>query len=68
MDPEMVKLILPLAVLQIGLQIYALINLFVQNHGRTRNLNGPIWGVIIVLGSLLGAVLYLLLGRSETEG
>lgn len=54
------NLILPLIVLQFILMIIALVD--VIRHQRT---NGPfiMWIVIIVLGNLIGPILYFVFGR-----
>lgn len=54
------NLILPIIVLQFILMIVALVD--VIRHQRT---NGPfiMWIFIIVLGSLLGSILYFIFGR-----
>jgi DMSO reductase anchor subunit len=55
-------LLIPLLVLQLGLQIWALVDL-----ARREATNGPkwLWAVIIVIGELLGAVVYFIAGRKE---
>ena len=55
-------LIIPLIVLQLGLQIWALVDL-----AKREATHGPkwLWVVIIVLGELLGAVIYFIAGRKE---
>jgi hypothetical protein len=55
-------LLIPLIVLQLGLQIWALVDL-----ARREATNGPkwLWAVIIVLGEMLGPVVYFIAGRKE---
>jgi DMSO reductase anchor subunit len=55
-------LLIPLVVLQLGLQIWALVDL-----ARREATNGPkwLWAVIIILGELLGPVVYFIAGRKE---
>lgn len=55
-------LIIPLVILQLGLQIYALVDL-----SRREKVKGKkwAWAVGILLGQILGPILYLLLGRVE---
>jgi hypothetical protein len=55
-------LFIPLVVLQLGLQIWALVDL-----ARREATNGPkwLWAVIIVIGELLGPVVYFIAGRKE---
>lgn len=64
MNPtEMIRLIWPLIVIQLALQIYALVDLIKRK--KTKNLSVPVWAIIIILGEVFGAVIYLLIGRSE---
>ena len=60
---ELIKLIWPIIVIQLALQIYAIVN--VIKKGKTKNLSVPIWVIIILLGEIVGAIVYLLAGRSE---
>ncbi len=55
-------LLIPIVLLQIGLMIFALIDL--ARRERTR---GPkwMWVIIIVLGELIGPIVYLVVGREE---
>jgi hypothetical protein len=54
--------IIPLVLLQLGLMVYCLIDL--SRRERTR---GPklLWVFLIVLGELIGPVVYLIIGRIE---
>ena len=54
--------LIPVILLQVGLMVFALVDLV--RRERTR---GPkwLWAIIIVLGELLGPILYLLIGREE---
>jgi len=54
--------LIPLLLLQLGLAIFCLIDLARRN--RTR---GPkwMWAIIIILGELIGPLVYLLIGRQE---
>ena len=55
-------LLIPLVVLQLGLQIWALVDL-----ARREATIGPkwLWAVIIIIGELLGPVIYFIAGRKE---
>jgi hypothetical protein len=57
-----IPLLIPLILLQLGLQIWALIDL-----ARREATHGPkwLWVVIIILGEFLGAVIYFIVGRKE---
>jgi len=59
--PEKIWLFVPLIVLQLALLVVALIDLI-----RRKPKGALIWGVVIVLLSVLGPVLYFALGRKGT--
>ncbi len=56
--------LIPLIVIQVGLQIYALVDIY-----RRKTVREPLpvwaWVAIVVLGSLLGPIAYFTLGRGE---
>lgn len=60
---EVLKMVWPLIIVQIALQIYALVDLFKRK--KVKNLSLPVWAVIIILGEIVGPILYLLIGREE---
>ncbi len=60
---DLLKLIWPIIIIQLALQIYAIVD--VVKKGKTKNLSVPAWVIIIVLGEIIGAIVYLLIGRSE---
>lgn len=62
---DLLRIIWPLILLQLAFQVYALYDLFKIKSGKTKNLTPVIWAVIIVLGEIMGAALYFILGRSE---
>ena len=62
---EIIKFLVPLVVLQIGFQVYAIYDLVAKKQRKTRNLNFAIWLVIIILGEIAGPALYFILVRSE---
>ncbi len=59
---QYLPLILPLLAIQVGLAVFALVDL-----ARRERTKGPkwLWAIIIILGEILGPVLYLLVGREE---
>lgn len=59
---EILPFILPLLILQLGLAIYCLMDLYKREKTR-----GPkwMWALIILLGELVGPVVYLVWGRQE---
>jgi len=60
---EMWLLIAPLAILQLGLMAFALVDW--ARRSRTRYLDRRVWLVIIVIFSIIGPVAYFFLGREE---
>jgi hypothetical protein len=62
---EILKIVWPLILIQLAFQIYALIDLFRVKKAKTKNLSPAIWGIIIVLGEVVGPALYFIFGRSE---
>ena|GEM_PF-1568562 len=58
-DGNVWLLITPILLLQLGLLIYNGFNLFRKD--RTRFMSKPIWVVIILLGGLIGNIVYLFL-------
>ena len=55
-------LLIPVVLLELGLMIFALIDLI-----RRERTKGPkwLWAIIIVLINIIGPVVYLLVGREE---
>ena len=65
LPPTLIKflpLLIPIVLLQIGLQIYALVDLYRQQAVR-----GPkwVWVIIIVLLEIFGPIVYFFAGRKE---
>lgn len=59
---KILPLVIPIAILQLVLMIVALVDL--AKRERTR---GPkwLWVIIIIVGELLGPILYFVIGREE---
>ncbi len=59
---EYLALLIPIILLQLGLMIFALIDLV-----RREKTRGPkwLWVLIIIFGQLLGPIIYFLVGRQE---
>ncbi len=60
--PKLLPLLIPILIIQIGLQIWALIDLYRQPVSK-----GPkwIWVLVILLLEILGPVVYFLFGKRE---
>ena len=61
----MTRLLVVLAVVVVAFTIYAVIDLIMTDRSRVRALNKPLWAVIIVVIPVIGAVLWLTLGKSR---
>lgn len=59
-EPRLVLLLLPVILLQLGLMIFALVDLI-----KTPYTNGPkwMWAVIIIVVNIIGPILYFVMGR-----
>ncbi len=59
---KLLPLLIPLILLQLVLMVIALVDL-----ARRPKTLGPkgMWAIIIVLGELIGPILYLIIGRKE---
>jgi ABC-2 type transport system ATP-binding protein len=64
MTPELLLLLVPLFAVQLGLMVLAVIDLL-RDDRRVRGGNKGVWAVVIVFASMIGPVLYFLLGREE---
>ena len=61
---EILPLIIPLLIIQLALILFALRDL-IGPERRVRGGNKAIWAVIIILGELVGPIIYFLVGREE---
>jgi len=59
-----IALILPIMLLQLGLIIFALVDLVTRRS--VRYLSRWVWALLIIFIGFLGPVLYLVIGREET--
>ncbi|MHB1357579.1 MAG: PLD nuclease N-terminal domain-containing protein [Anaerolineae bacterium] len=55
--------IVPLVVIQLGLMLYALLDLV--RRERAKHLPKWLWALIVLFGQLLGPLAYLILGRED---
>src|SRR4051812_30238807 len=63
-DPSILLLIVPLAIVQLTLLILAVVDLL-RDDRRVRGGNKGVWAVIIVFVNLIGPILYFLVGRDD---
>jgi len=62
---QYLPVIIPLAVIQLGLMIAALIHIF--THKNYRFGNRILWVIIAVVINTIGPILYFVIGRGEDE-
>ncbi len=63
-ETQILLLVLPIAVIQLGLLAFALRDLL-RPERRVRGDSKLMWGVIIVVVNLIGPILYFAVGRQE---
>ena len=63
-DTQIILLLLPILIIQIGLIVLALRDLL-RPERRVRGDSKLMWGVIIVVINIIGPILYFLVGREE---
>ena len=61
---QIVALLVPIIVIQVGLMIGALIDLE-RDERRVRGGNKLVWALVIVFVNLLGPIVYFVAGREE---
>jgi hypothetical protein len=61
---QIVALLVPIIVIQVGLMIAALIDLE-RDERRVRGGNKLVWALVIVFVNLLGPIVYFVAGRDE---
>ena len=59
--------LIPIFIIQLGLQLYAIVVLFRQDT-TVRGGKKWIWLIVIVLLEILGPIVFFILGRTEGEG
>jgi ABC-type ATPase involved in cell division len=62
-----VLLLIPVALIQIGLMLYALYDLF-QEDRRVRGDSKIVWALIIAFVNIIGPLVYFFVGREESKG
>ena len=64
-DTTLLLLIIPLVVIDLGMVVYSIIDLF-KPERKVRGGNKLVWLLVILLVSTLGWLAYLLFGREES--
>ena len=57
---EVVKMFAPLLIIQVSFQVFCLINLI---KNGVANLSKLGWSAIVVLGGIIGCIIYLIVGK-----
>ena len=63
-DTQILLLVLPIVVLELGLIVFALRDLL-RPERRVRGDSKLMWGILILLVGMLGPLLYLTVGRRD---
>ena len=63
-DPQIILLLVPVIVIQIGLTVFALWDL-TRPERRVRGDSKLMWGLIVVFVGTLGPLIYLAVGRED---
>jgi hypothetical protein len=61
---QIIPFLIPIFVIQVGLQIYSIVNLVKRK--RVPFNNKLIWGIIILCGGIFGSIIYLIF-RGDDE-
>lgn len=59
---ELIKLLMPVIVFQVGFALFCVVMIWRKG---VRNLNKPLWTVIVVFVNLIGPVIFLIVGRKR---
>jgi hypothetical protein len=59
---KLIPLLIPILIIQLGLQIYALIDLYRRPDVRGGKL---LWAIIIILGEIIGPIVYFIFASRE---
>ena len=62
---QIIALLIPIIVIQLGLMIAALVDLE-RDERRVRGGSKLVWAIVIVFVNILGPILYFIAGREES--
>ena len=65
LSTSLVLILLPLALIELGLVVFSLVDLF-RSERRVVGGNKLVWALVIVLVGTIGPIVYLLVGRKES--
>jgi hypothetical protein len=65
LSTSLVLILLPLAVIELGLVVFSLVDLF-KSERRVVGGNKLVWALVIVLVGTIGPIVYLLAGRKQS--
>jgi hypothetical protein len=65
LSTSLVLILLPLALIELGLLVFSLVDLF-RPERRVVGNNKLVWALIIVLVGTIGPIVYLLAGRKQS--
>lgn len=64
----MVRILIVGIVIAVAFTLYSLVDAAMTDHTRARGVSKPVWIVIIVLVPVIGALLWLLIGKGAAPG
>ena len=64
-SPTLLLILLPLVVIDVGLVVFSLVDLF-KPERRVLGDNKLVWALVIVLVGTIGPIVYLLAGRKQS--
>ncbi len=62
MPQDLILYVIPLAIIQLTIQVFALVNVSKKETNEIRFESKLVWVLIIIFGSMLGAIAYFLFG------
>lgn len=63
MNVTTIALIIPLVLIQLGLMIFALVDMVKRD--KVKGGNKVVWALVIVLINIIGPIVYLIFGRED---
>ena len=60
---DMLPFLIPVIIIELGLMVFALVDLFKREHYKSEN--RVAWAIVIVILGIIGPVLYFIFGRKD---